>query len=203
MTAAVGLALAQRSGLRSGNVAGSYAVALDVVFAVLGADVAGEHLESALCGGVCGNGLTAELAHHGADVDDLAVALLDHAGDNCLGDDVGSDEVDIDDLTEVLCLHLEHRNALDDAGVVDKDVDGAEVALDVCDHLDDVLFIGNVAVVALGVDALFGIGLHSLFHVLLAAAVESDLCAAVCVCLGYRKADTVCRAGDQRNFAFK
>ena len=131
------------------------------------------------------------------------MALLDHAGDNCLGDDVGSDEVDIDDLTEVLCLHLEHRNALDNAGVVDKDVDGAEVALDICDHLDDVLFIGNVAVVALGVDALFGIGLHSLFHVLLAAAVESDLCAAVCVCLGYRKADTVCRAGDQRNFAFK
>ena len=37
----------------------------------------------------------------------------------------------------------------------------------------------------------------------LAAAVESDLCSAVCVCLGYRKADAVSRAGDQRNFAFK
>ena len=48
-----------------------------------------------------------------------------------------------------------------------------------------------------------GIGLHGLFHVLLAAAVKSDLCAAVCVSLGYRKADAVSRAGDQSDFAFK
>ena len=131
------------------------------------------------------------------------MALLYHAGDDCLGDDVGSDEVDVDDLAEVLCLHLKHGNTLDDAGVVDKDVDGAEVALDVCDHLDDVFFISNVAVVALGVDALLGIGLHGLFHVLLAAAVKSDLCAAVCVSLGYRKANAICCARNKSDFAFE
>ena len=85
MTTAVGLDLAQRSGLRGGDVAGSDAVALDVVLAVLGGDVLGQHLQAALGSGVGGDSLAAQLAHHGADVDDLAAALLDHIGDNGLG----------------------------------------------------------------------------------------------------------------------
>ena len=48
MTAAVGLDLAQRCGLRGSDVAGSNAVALDVVCAVLRSDVLGEHLQAAL-----------------------------------------------------------------------------------------------------------------------------------------------------------
>ena len=48
MTAAVGLDLTQRCGLRGGDVAGSDAVALDVVLAVLGGDVLGQHLQTAL-----------------------------------------------------------------------------------------------------------------------------------------------------------
>ena len=79
MTGAVRLTLAQRRGLRCRDVARSDAVALDVVLAVLGADVAGQHLQAALRRRVGGHGLAAQLAHHGADVDDLAVTLLDHA----------------------------------------------------------------------------------------------------------------------------
>ena len=54
MAAAIGLDLAQGSGLSGGNVAGAHAVALDVVLAVLGGDVAGQHLQCALGGSVGG-----------------------------------------------------------------------------------------------------------------------------------------------------
>ena len=68
LTTSVGLTLAQGCGLRGGDVAGSDAVALDVVLAVLGGDVLGQHLQAALGCSVGGDGLTAQLAHHGADV---------------------------------------------------------------------------------------------------------------------------------------
>ena len=93
VTAAVGLTLAQRCGLRGGDVAGSDAVALDVVLAVLGGDVLGQHLQAALGSGVGGDSFAAQLAHHGADVDDLAAALLDHIGNDRLGDDEGGVQV--------------------------------------------------------------------------------------------------------------
>mgnify|MGYP006911665306 CR=1 FL=1 len=48
MAAAVRLDLAQGCGLRGSDVAGSNAVALDVVLAVLGSDVLGQHLQAAL-----------------------------------------------------------------------------------------------------------------------------------------------------------
>ena len=99
MTAAVGLDLTQGCGLRGGDVAGSDAVALDVVLAVLGGDVLGQHLQTALGSGVGGDSLAAQLAHHGADVDDLAAALLDHIGNDSLGDDEGGVQVNVDDLT--------------------------------------------------------------------------------------------------------
>ena len=95
MAAAIGLDLAQGSGLSGGNVARAHAVALDVVLAVLGGDVAGQHLQCALGGSVGGDSLAAQLAHHGADVDDLAAALSDHVGDDSLGDDERSVQVNI------------------------------------------------------------------------------------------------------------
>ena len=83
------LPLAQGRGLRRFDIARPDAVALDVAGAVFGADVAREHLQAALGRGVGGNGLAAQLGHHGADVDDFAVALLDHCGDDGLGADEG------------------------------------------------------------------------------------------------------------------
>ena len=135
MTAAVGLDLAQGRGLRGGDVAGSDAVALDVVLAVLGGDVLGQHLQAALGSGVGGDSLATQLAHHGADVDDLAAALLDHIGDNGLGDDEGGVQVNVDDLTELGSGHLDHRDALDDAGVVDQHVDVTDFGGNFLDHV--------------------------------------------------------------------
>ena len=131
------------------------------------------------------------------------MTLLDHAGDNVLCHDVGGDEVDVDDLTEVLGLHLKHGNALDDAGVVDKDVNGAEVALDVGDQLDDVFLIGDVGEVAVSVDAFLTVGGQSGLHVVLTAAVERDLCACGSVCLCNGEADAVCGAGNKSYFSFQ
>ena len=95
MAAAVRLDLTQGRGLRGGDVAGANAVALNVVLAVLGSNVFGQHLQAALGSRVSGNSLTAQFAHHGADVDDLAAALLDHVGDDGLGNDEGSVQVNI------------------------------------------------------------------------------------------------------------
>ena len=149
VTTAVGLRLAQRCGLRRGDVARPNAVALDIGLAKLGADVLGEHLESALGGGIAGDGLAAELAHHGADVDDLAVALGDHAGQAGLGHDKRRIEVDVDNATEVLGAHVEHRGALDDTGVVDQDVGrGAKIGLDLGDELGDDSLVGDVGYIA-------------------------------------------------------
>ena len=148
MSGSIGLSLAKRSGLRSSDVAGSNAVALDVVLTVLGADVSGQHLEAALSCRVSGYGLSAQLTHHRADVDDLAVALLDHARNNSLGHDERSVQVDVDNSTEISCGHLAHRDPLDDACVVDKDVNAAEFLLDIGDHSLDFIFLCYVCHIA-------------------------------------------------------
>ena len=135
MTRAIGLDLAQGRGLRGGDVAGSDAVALDVVLAVLGGNVLGQHLQTALGSGVGGDSLAAQLAHHGADVDDLAAALLDHIGNDSLGNDERCVQVNVDDLTELGSGHLDHRDALDDAGVADQHVDVTDFGGNFLDHV--------------------------------------------------------------------
>ena len=87
MSGAIWLSLTQRCSLWSSDVARSNAVALNVVLAVLRCDVSGQHLQAALCSCICRYGLTAELRHHGADVDNLSMTFLDHAWNNCLGYD--------------------------------------------------------------------------------------------------------------------
>ena len=82
MTAAIRLTLAQRSCLRSSDVARTDAVTLDVVFSIFRADVASEHLQTSLGSSVCRNGLTAKLAHHRADVDNLTLTALHHLWDD-------------------------------------------------------------------------------------------------------------------------
>ena len=154
MARTVGLTLAQRSGLGRCDVARADAVALDVVLAVLRSDVAGQHLQTALGCGVCRHGLAAQLRHHRADVDDLAVALLDHRGDDGLRDDERTVEVDVDHLAELRGGHLDHRDALDDAGVVDEDVHHADLLFDLRYHGVHLLLVGHVADVAFGLDAL-------------------------------------------------
>ena len=197
MTGAIGLDLAQRSGLRGGDVAGSDAVALDVVLAVLGGNVLGQHLQTALGSGVGGDSLAAQFAHHGADVDDLAAALLDHIGNDSLGNDEGSVQVNVDDLTELGSGHLDHRDALDDTGVVDQHIDVADLGGDLLDHLIDGVLVGDVADIAVGFDAGFLVGGQALVDQLLLDVVKDDLGAAIGHSGGNGKADAVGSAGDE------
>ena len=174
MPASVGLPLAQGRGLRRFDIARPDAVALDVVRAVFGADVAREHLQAALGRGIGGNGFAAQLGHHGADVDDFSVTFLDHRGDDGLGADEGGVEVHVDDLAEIVGAHLRHGDALDDARVVDQNVDDADLVLHVCHQGLHRAFISHVADVAMGPDALFCIGGQPLVHQLLTDVVKDD-----------------------------
>ena len=204
MTRAVGLDFAQRSGLGSFDVAGADAVALDVVLAVFGADVAGQHLQTALSSCVCGNGFAAQFAHHGANVDDLAVALLDHAGDNCLSNDEGSNQVDVNNFAEVFAGHFDHGDTLDDACVVNQNVNAAQIFFDLPDQSNDVFFLSNVAVVAVSFgDACFSVVLDAFVHALFGAAVVNDLSACLCQSGADSEADAVGAAGNQSNLAFQ
>ena len=82
MTTAIRLTLAERSCLRSSDIARANTITLDVVLTILRADVAGEHLQTTLGSCVCRNRLTTKLAHHRADVDNLTLTALHHLWDD-------------------------------------------------------------------------------------------------------------------------
>ena len=163
MTAAIGLDLAQGRGLGGGNVAGTHAVALDVVLAVLRGDVLGQHLQRTLGGGVGRNGLAAQLAHHGADVDDLARALFHHVGQHGLGAVESTAHMDVDHTHKVGVAHLDHGHALHQTGVVHQNVHRPDLGLDLCHHGVYGVLVGNVCHIAVGVDAGSLVGGHALF----------------------------------------
>ena len=173
------------------------------MLAVLGADVLREHLQTALGRRVCGNGLAAQLAHHGADVDDLAVALLDHGGDDGLGNDEGSVQVHVDNLTELSGGHLAHGNTLDDTGVVNQDVDHADFLLNGGNQRIDGILIGNVAHITVGFDASLFVSGDSLVHQLLLDVVKADGRAALGHTAGNGEADAVGSAGNQGDLTFQ
>ena len=200
---AVRLDLTQRSGLGSGDVAGADAVALDIGLAVLAGDVLGQHLQAALGSSVGGNGLAAQLAHHGADVDDLAVTLLDHGGDHSLGYDERSVQVHVDHLTELGSAHVAHGDALDDAGVVHQNVDDTHFGLDLGHQGIHSLFIGDIAYIAVGLDAGLTISSQALVHQFLLDVVENDGGTCLAQSAGDGKADSVRSAGYQGNLALQ
>src|SRR5699024_8083088 len=150
---------------------------------------------------VGGDRLAAQFAHHGADVDDLAAALLDHVGDDRLGDDEGGVQVHVDDLAELGGAHLAHGDALDDTGVVVQDVEYAHFLGHFLDQGVHGVIIGDVADVAVGVDAGLFVGGQALVHQFLLDVVENDGGAAVGHRGGDGKADAVGSAGDQGDLA--
>ena len=201
MTAAVRLDLTQRCGLRGSNVARSNAVALDIVLAVLGSDVLGQHLQAALSSSVGGDSLTAQLAHHRADVDNLTAALLDHVRDNGLGHDERGVQVNVDDLTELSSAHLGHRDTLDDTGVVDQNVDVTNFLGNLLDECLDSVLVGDVADIAVGINAGLFVGGQALVDQLLFDVVENDGGAVVGHSGSNGKTDAVGSAGDQGDLA--
>ena len=201
MAAAVRLALPQGSGLLGGNVARPDSVALDVFAAEFRADILGQQLQSALGGGVGGNGFAAHSAEDRGHVDDLAVTALDHAGQNGLCHNEGRREVHVHHPAEVLNRHLAHGNALDDAGVVHQNVQRSDCLFNVIDHFPDGSFIRNIADIGLDVtDAVGGIVLQRLVNGGLAGGVDDDPRTCAVKRLGDSIADAVAAAGNERGF---
>ncbi len=203
MSAAVGLDLTQRSRLRSLDVAGSDSVTLNVVLTVLGTDISGEHLQAALCRSIRGHGLTSQLGHHGADVYDLAVTLLDHGRNNRLGYDEGSVQINVDYLSELLGGHIDHGNSLDNARIVYKDIDYAYILLYLRNHGVYSFLVGYIADIAVSLDAFLRISRDPLVNQLLFNIVKNDGCACLCIRRSDCEADAVGSAGHQSHLSLK
>ena len=84
VAAAIGLGLTQGPSV-PWRYSRAHAIALDVVLTIPRGNVLGQHLQRALGSSIGRNGLPAQLAHHRADVDDLACTLFDHIRQHCLG----------------------------------------------------------------------------------------------------------------------
>ena len=95
MARAVGLTLSQRCSLRCSYITGTYTIALNVIFSIFGADIAGEHLESALGGSVCTDRFSAEFGHHRADIDNFSLTALHHLRQYSSTDDIWSHKVNV------------------------------------------------------------------------------------------------------------
>ncbi len=176
MTAAIGLVFAQRRGLRGSDIARSDTVALDVVCTVLGADITGQHLQSALRCCIGADGLTTEFGHHGADIDDFAFTALHHLGQHGRRNDIGSDEVHIDDRLELGALHLVHGYALDDTGIVDEDVDLSDLGMDAFNEGFDSVLVGDIAYIAVHIlDARCSIVIESAPEGFFVDIIEDDV----------------------------
>ena len=118
-------------------------------------------------------------------------------------DDERTVEVDVDYLAELGGGHFVHGDALDNAGVVHKDVDHADLLFDLRHQRVDLLFVGHVADVAVGLDAFGLVGGQTFVHEFLLDVVEDDLGALACECRGQCEADAVGSARDKRDLAFQ
>ena len=203
MHRAVRLLLAKRSRLRRRNIAGSDRVALNVVLAVLRADVLGQHLQAALCRRIRGNRLTAKLGHHRAGVDDFAASLFDHPGQNCFGANERSCQINIDNLIPLCFCHLDHRNSLDDARIVDQNVNCADLLFYVFNKSIYLLFVRYIADSAVSIDAFFLVSRKASVNQLLIDIIENNLRANFRKRFRIRKAKAVGCACDPCYFAIQ
>ncbi len=201
MTAAVRLALAQRRRLRRFNIARADAIALDVVFAVLAGDVARQHFQAALGRRVGAYGFAAQLAHHRADVDNLAVALFNHGGDHGLAYDKRSVQIDVHHLAELRGRHLAHGNALDNARIVHQNINHAHFGGNLLYQRLHGVFVRYVAHIAVRLDSGLFVSGEAFIDELLLDIVEYDRRAGLCHAGCNRKADAVACACDKRDFA--
>ena len=151
MSASVRLRLAKRRRLRGCDVTRTQTVALDVVLAVLGADIACQHLQSALRSSIGTHGLATEFGHHRADIDDLAFAPCHHLRQYRSGYNVWCYQVNIDHLLEFLTLHLMHRYTLDDAGVINENIDLSYLLMNTLHKSLDGVLVRHVAYIAVRV----------------------------------------------------
>ena len=206
MTGTVSLSFTQRSGLRSCDITRTDTITLDVIFAIFGSDIASQHLQTTFGGSISRYGLTAEFAHHRADIDDLSVSFLDHGRNNCFRDDKRTVQVDIDHLAEFGSRHFHHRDTFDDTGVVHhlhqqivpgnpgvvhQNIDYAYLLFDLCNESIHLLFIRHVANITVSFDTFSFIGSETLIHQFLFDIVKHDSSTGFSERRRNRKPDTV------------
>ena len=203
MARTVGLTFAKGCCLRRFNVTRPDAVALNVEFSVFGADVFGQHFQTAFGCCIRRNGFTTEFAHHGANVDDFAVPFLNHAWDYCFGNDKRTVQVNINHLAKICSTHFVHRDAFDDAGIVHQDIYYAYFFFNFRNHFVDSGFVSHIAYVPVGFDSGFLIGLKTFIYKFGLDVVKHDCCACFGQCRSDGEADSVRCAGNQCYFPFQ
>ena len=193
MATAISLTFTQWSRLRSGDVAGTNAVALDVVFAILRTDVASQHLQTTLCCSISRHSLTSQFRHHGADVDNLAFTTLHHLRQHSAGADVGCHKVNVYHLLKLLTCHFMHRNTFDDASVVHKNVNLTHFLMNSFHQCLHSLLVRHVTEVALHIrDASLLVVVQPQLQRRFAPCVEHDiLCTSLSKRLGNIETDAV------------
>ena len=131
------------------------------------------------------------------------MTLFQHAGNDGLAADEGSDQIHIDDLVEFLNRHFVHGDALDDTGVVDQNVDDADLLTDPGNQSLHGGFIGHVGNIAVDIHTLSLICGNPLFPAGFIGAIEADggTCSGKADTDG--KADGMGTAGDQGYFPFQ
>src|ERR1700694_1170518 len=114
----------------------------------LGRHLARERLRkcenAALARAVVNHLVSADLTELRADVDDVAVAALEHLRQHVPRTEKHCAEVDVHHLVPLLGRHLVQEHLREDARVVDEDLDGAELSLHALDHGLDLGFLGDV-----------------------------------------------------------
>ena len=123
-------------------------VDLNVMGCPFDTHVLGQHFQSTLCSSIGPNSISAQFAHHGANVDDLTCFALDHSFDHRFGNDKRTDQINFDDLLKIGHLHVHQWRAFDDPGIINQNINGAHFILNSCDCLLDFLFIGYIKTIA-------------------------------------------------------
>ena len=131
------------------------------------------------------------------------MALLDHAGDNCLGHDEGSVQIHINYLAELSSRHIAHGDSLDDSRIVYQDINHAHFLLDLGYQLIYRVLIGNIAHIAERVDAFLLVSGKALVYQFLLDIIKYNGCARAGHSLCDGKADAVGSAGNQGNLALQ
>ena len=205
MTTAVWLTLTKRCCLWSSDVTRADTVALDVVSAILRADVASKHLQTTLSGCISRNGLTTQLRHHGADIDDLTLATLHHLGDDSRRNDERSYQVNVDNLLELATLHLVHRDTLDDTSVVYQNINLTNLSVNLLHECLHGHFVSHVTNIALHIlDASLFVVVQTTLQSSLVDVVENNVLNTCCnKSLSNVEANSVGCASDPGVFSFQ
>ena len=200
----VALSLPERCCLRSCNITRSDTVALDVICTIFGSDVLCKHLQATLCRSIGAYGLSSELAHHWADIDDLSATLLNHLWDYSLRADERCIKVQVHYSPKILCAHLCHRNSLDTSCIVHKNIQSSVLLDYFRGKLLYGTFVCNVTHIAFHiVHTTLSVFLKALVYAFLAGSVEDDLCSCVMICLDDCHSNSIAGSSHPSNLAFK